>query len=187
VAAPDLPPQREGADQSRPKVGHGEEIYGVRDYREGDAARTIHWKLSARRGRLVARDFETPSVRTVVLTYPNAVRDEAALDDLEEGIVQVASVAAALLDRGYAVGLRTLDGAVAPGHDGAHREALLEHLARLKAWRLEKAGRLPALDAQGAERGVDRVLIRPSGQHAALGGAYDHVIDVPPREVPRAV
>lgn len=175
VLVPALPPRQEGADTHRPKIGHGDEMWGVRDYRPGDPARNIHWKLSARRGRLVSREYETPSVRTVVLAYPNAVREdgEAALDAMEVGIVHVASVAAALLDRGYAVGLRTLDGAVSPSHDGAHRAALLAHLARLKTWRVEKDGRLPRFDV-ATERGVDRVLVRPPGAPVPVEGSWDH-------------
>ena len=177
VVVPALPPRQEGADLHRPKVGHGDEMWGVRDYRPGDPARNIHWKLTARRGRLVSREFETPSVRTVILAYPNAVREDgpAALDAMEAGIVHVASVAAALLDRGYSVGLRTLDGAVTPSHDGGHRSALFAHLARLKTWRVEKDGRLPRFDV-ATERGVDRVLVRPPGAPVPVEGSWDHVL-----------
>ncbi|GMV39461.1 MAG: hypothetical protein AMXMBFR64_11770 [Myxococcales bacterium] len=175
VPVPLLPPRQEGADQHRPKVGHGDELWGVRDYRPGDPARSIHWKLSARRGRLVSREFETPSVRTVMLAYPNAVsgEGEAAIEALEAGIVHVASVAAALLDRGYAVGLRTLDGGVSPSHDGQHRTALLSHLARLRTWRATEG--LPPMEMPG-ERGVDRILVRPAGA-PAVQGTWDHVIE----------
>lgn len=184
VLVPALPPRQEGADQHRPKVGPGDELWGVRDYRPGDPARSIHWKITARRGRLVSREFETPSVRTVVLAYPNAVHGDgdAAMDALEAGIVHVASVAAALLDRGYAVGLRTLDGGVSPSHDGNHRAALLAHLARLRTWRVDRDGRLPRFDVP-SERGVDRILVRPPGA-PLIDGAWDHVIDA---EAVRAV
>ena len=183
VKVPTLPPRQSGSDQTRPRIGHGDEIYGVRDYRPGDAARDIHWKLTARRGRLIAREFETPAVRTVMLSYPNAVRSDTGLADLEQGIVHVASVASALLDRGYAVGLLTLDGTVAPGREGRHRDRLFAHLARLRAYLVGSDGKLPGFELPSSLHGIDRILVRPHGQgRVRLNGTFDQEIVAEPGE-----
>jgi uncharacterized protein (DUF58 family) len=49
---------RAGARRSRHKAGHGFELLELRDYRHGDALRSIDWKATARRGKPVVRSFE---------------------------------------------------------------------------------------------------------------------------------
>ncbi len=41
------------------KAGTGTELLELRDYQPGDPPRTIAWKVSARRGKLMTRDFES--------------------------------------------------------------------------------------------------------------------------------
>jgi uncharacterized protein (DUF58 family) len=50
------------------RQGH-EEFFGLRDWREGESPRLVHWKTSARRGRPVVRELEgedRPPVRIVL-------------------------------------------------------------------------------------------------------------------------
>ncbi|MDQ3916680.1 MAG: DUF58 domain-containing protein [Actinomycetota bacterium] len=49
------------------RSGHGEVFAGVRDYRPGDQRRWIHWRSTARTGRLVVREHEEPARSPVVL------------------------------------------------------------------------------------------------------------------------
>jgi uncharacterized protein (DUF58 family) len=42
----------------RARTGAGEEYHGVREYRPGDPRRSVHWRTSARAGKLVVREFE---------------------------------------------------------------------------------------------------------------------------------
>jgi uncharacterized protein (DUF58 family) len=37
--------------------GDEQEFHGMREWREGESLRRVHWKLSARRGRLLVREF----------------------------------------------------------------------------------------------------------------------------------
>jgi len=48
-----------------PRAGSGTEIFGVREYRPGDALRRIHWRSTARRGELIVREFEPPGVQNL--------------------------------------------------------------------------------------------------------------------------
>jgi uncharacterized protein (DUF58 family) len=48
--------QRQGS-VSRNSPGGSMDFFGCRDYREGDEFRRIHWPCSARRGKLVVREF----------------------------------------------------------------------------------------------------------------------------------
>ena len=53
------------ADLAAPRAGAGTEIFGVREYRRGDPLRRIHWRSSARHGRLAVREFEPPGLRVL--------------------------------------------------------------------------------------------------------------------------
>ena len=44
------------ADLRRPLFGE-EELYGLKEWREGMSLRRVHWKISARRGRKILREF----------------------------------------------------------------------------------------------------------------------------------
>ena len=58
----------EGAQQRQQRYIRREgEFFGVRDWRSGDSRRWIHWRSSARRDKLVVRQFEQPHNRDVVV------------------------------------------------------------------------------------------------------------------------
>lgn len=52
----------EGRDEERRRVRrvvqHEAELHGLRDYRSGDPIRRIHWKATARRGKVTVREYE---------------------------------------------------------------------------------------------------------------------------------
>lgn len=47
-----------GVDTSSTVRGEGDEFMGLREYREGDSLRSIHWKAWARTGRPIVKEFE---------------------------------------------------------------------------------------------------------------------------------
>ncbi len=53
------------ASVAAPRSGSGTELFGVREYRAGEPLRRIHWRSSARHGKLVVREYEPPGVQTV--------------------------------------------------------------------------------------------------------------------------
>lgn len=106
------------------------EFFGLRDYRDDDELRHIHWPATARRGRPIVREHEAEGEREIVL-HLDAGR--SGVEAFEREIEDVASLAVALLRRGdVAVGL-TYAGEVAvePGAGSEQRHKLLEFLARV--------------------------------------------------------
>ena len=105
-----LPPpsgQLLGENQSQ-KVGRRGEFFGLREYREGDDRRSIHWRSSARSNKLLVREYEDESQRRITLLVDNALpktRGEDEEQALEEAISLCASLAQAYLERGYALRL----------------------------------------------------------------------------------
>lgn len=85
----------------------------TREYRDGDALRRVHWRVTARHGELMVRQDEPqagPRSRLLVDTslagYPDAeARRSPVSAGFEWGIAMAASVAAHLSERGYAVDL----------------------------------------------------------------------------------
>ena len=131
-------------------------ILGTRDYQGWRPAKYIHWKTSARQGRLQEKVFE-PSVQEKVLIVVDVVQfqDKGAVEAFERTLEIVASLAVQLGRKGFAVGIATNGSLVGDGANllpiAANRgqiPAILELLARLK---MEAQGNL--LDA--LRRGLD--------------------------------
>jgi uncharacterized protein (DUF58 family) len=131
------------------RPGSGSELLDLRDYLPGDPPKTIAWKVSARRDRLITKEFEsevpvrctlfvdtTSSVRVPALSGvgPRQINYGKALDrlvDLAAGILQASA------------GIRDLTGlclfdergatSVRPDRGGAHRTKCLRMLAAAAA------------------------------------------------------
>ncbi len=54
-------------DLADPMPGAGTDISGVREWRPGDAAGSVHWRSTARRGTLVVRERATTATRHLVV------------------------------------------------------------------------------------------------------------------------
>lgn len=99
----------------RPRRGAGREFHGLRAYRPGDDARDIHWKRSAREGRLVLREYQSEGGRAVTVLLNDRVpaglaTDPVAADELEQCVDLAASLVVHFAERGHRVELRTVGG-----------------------------------------------------------------------------
>lgn len=80
---PELPPEII-SDQLKPKLGGGfSEDHDLREYRDGDPARMIHWKLSSKRDELIIREPLVPERRQLIITLdiPDKYQDRDRLFD----------------------------------------------------------------------------------------------------------
>ncbi|MFV0532271.1 MAG: DUF58 domain-containing protein [Cumulibacter sp.] len=106
----------------------GQPDVGVRDYHPEDGMRRIHWRSSARTGRLMTR-LERPESETAATI---AFESRAQLHDertFERTLEIVASLGVELLENGW--GLRVIDstGPRRPPTGAWHRDSLLRFLA----------------------------------------------------------
>lgn len=87
-----------------------EEFAGLREYREGDSPRDIHWKMSSRLpGRLLVREHEDPRVREAVILLETLIprtAESRRRGRLERAIRFGATLADTLLAQGYRVRFR---------------------------------------------------------------------------------
>jgi uncharacterized protein (DUF58 family) len=119
-----------------------EEFVGVREYREGDNYRWIHWRRSAHTGELVVREMiPLRQTRLIVMLdpWPVGLNDPPLKGsnppdntEAEQVICAAATIICAGLEQGHRVGLicRAAELAVIPPGTGkAHRQRLLRELA----------------------------------------------------------
>jgi len=119
-----------------------EEFIGVREYREGDNYRWIHWRRSAHTGELVVREMiPLRQTRLIVMLdpWPVGVNDRPQHGDeppddteAERLICAAATLICAGLEQGHRVGLICRSAKLAvipPGIGKAHRQRLLRELA----------------------------------------------------------
>ncbi len=94
----------------RRRRGEGLEFHQLRDYREGDAMRQIDWKATARRGRLIAREYEDERDQHIVFLVDCGRRMRArdgALSHFDQVLNAVLLLAYVALRQGDAAGLMT--------------------------------------------------------------------------------
>lgn len=144
------------------RAGQSGDLLALRDYRNGDSHRQIHWKASARLRRLVVRQFSADNEEnfTLWLTVPGSVwKNEAQFETL---CCLAATLAEDLFKRGRLE-------AVAVGAEAAMQvrsvrelEAFLDKLALLKPERNEQR---PVL-AQPAKRNL--LTFAPEGNKGVV-------------------
>jgi uncharacterized protein (DUF58 family) len=147
VAVPRPPPRAlTKGDAIAERLGRRGEFFGLRELRAGDDRRDVHWKSSARSGRLLVREYEDELARRVAIAVDNAlpqdVREavtdgaltpahEAQVSAVERAISIAASLAAAYLEVGWTVELVARSSSVAPGTGRMHEAKIARALALL--------------------------------------------------------
>jgi uncharacterized protein (DUF58 family) len=127
---PDTPAATADEALAATRSGHGEVFAGVRDYRPGDLRKWVHWRSTARTGRLVVREHEDPARSPVVLVLAG---DPAAPEEevWESLVAAAASVGHHALDEGRP--LHCVCSGTAGVLDNATRPRLLDWCAAVGA------------------------------------------------------
>jgi uncharacterized protein (DUF58 family) len=131
---PPLAPNRTLGDDPRARLGRRGDFYGLRERRDGDEVRDIHWPSTARSGRIMVREYEEETHRRINLFVDNSLApaaSEADEEGLERAISLAASLAAHYLGRGYGVRLIARGEAVPAGGGPGQLARILKTLARL--------------------------------------------------------
>jgi uncharacterized protein (DUF58 family) len=175
--------------------GSGIDPDGVREYVPGDPLRRVHWKSTARTGRLSVIEFEESRAVNVVLVLDITRRSQVGegKESSFEYLVRVAaSLAQAAIRQGASVRLVTGDDitpACAPGRGSDHLYSVLGDLARaepvddepLSATLVERVGIVaPGTTLVLMTSGIDRGLAEPLS-HLTADGAQVVVVYADPR------
>jgi uncharacterized protein (DUF58 family) len=131
---PPPPSTRMGGEDPHPRLGRRGEFHGLRELREGDDRRDVHWASSARAGRLLVREYEEEAHRRATILVDNGLAEnpsEAEEDALEKAISLAASLAAHYLTRGFSVRLSARGTSVPAGSGATQQHKILRALALL--------------------------------------------------------
>jgi uncharacterized protein (DUF58 family) len=120
----------------RPKRGGQDEFYGLKEYRQGENPRWIHWKRSAHTGTLVTREMTLVSPPRLVLLVDTCCPNPTPLDlaNLERAIAMAGSLAFHALETGLLVGLGAWSDkwiSIQPSRGKQHLREIMTALARL--------------------------------------------------------
>ena len=134
----------------------------VREYRQGDDVRRIHWRSTARSGELMVRREEQaldPSTTVLLDTRGSAHQGRGVHHSLEWAVSAAASVGLRLAADGYAVDVLTTEGplqSAGSARGPVAADALLQQLTDLQPSSGRDLGHL--LSAIGGERGEQLVV-----------------------------
>jgi uncharacterized protein (DUF58 family) len=114
----------------------GDEFYTLREYEQGDDLRKVHWASTAKRGRFMIRQEETPwhTRATVVIDDRRAAHDRfGESSSFERSIEAAASILNLYQGAGYAFRLIGVHSApLNSGRGTAQMHRCLDHLATLR-------------------------------------------------------
>lgn len=133
---PILEPSSYPADvlHERARVGAGEEFLGVREYRPGDSPRAVHWRTTARVGRLMVREYEEQPSARVGIVLAGADHGTAPASSFEALVSAAASIALYAIATGHPVELVRAEPDGPPvSLDDPEREDALDWLASARA------------------------------------------------------
>jgi uncharacterized protein (DUF58 family) len=115
-----------GDGAAAPRRGRGSDLYNLREYRDGDDPRLIHWRVSAKTGTTMVRELAADTTDDVCLVLRGGGADSARL---EGGGSHAASLAVHYLKTGVAVALVGPGVHVSPGRGREQARRLLTALA----------------------------------------------------------
>ena len=122
----------------------GNELYAIREFQPGDPLSSVHWKSSAKTGRLRVKEFQSQGLQnyTVFLTLTNPATNRPVAEEiLEERVSEAASLIYHLIQRGHEVSLKTEESQTPFGSNEAHLTDLMRLLAFIG---LEDGGEPPS-------------------------------------------
>lgn len=159
------------------RPGGQEDFFGLRDYREGDSLRAIHWRRTAHTGRLVAKELthaSPPEIMIALDLRPVGTATPIPPEDIECAISLAASIVCHAHLRGHRVGLVTLgvrSQSFPLHHSLPHRTRILESLAWLDI--ASSSDEQPAISTTPtliitAQRGASAAARRGAGAPAMI-------------------
>jgi len=119
--------------------GDDDEFYGVREYKDGESVKKIHWISSARKNKLIVKQFQLQSFfgTTIIFNLEKAENLGEGKESVAEYIIKIAaSVAHYLTEKGVSIELLAHVGEIVhlPFNKGQeHLESILRVLAVAQA------------------------------------------------------
>ena len=175
----DLSRDGDSGSESRRRAGWGHGLHSLRRFRAGDDPRGIHWKQTARTGKMIYMEREAEESQRLAILFDNGVgelSDEKDADRFEDLVSEAATLAVDYLERGYEVELVTRS-KVLPFAGGSRQRgrvleelALVEPVARGRGPILASDPRTPAIRLAFSPDGGTRSQLLSGGPEPPAGG-----------------
>ena len=118
---------RRGKGVLAQRAGEGDELLSLREFREGDSQRSVHWKASAKSGGLLVKEYSALLPRMAMIVIDSTGSSDP--EHFEKAVSYAASAVLWLIDMGYYVGLDAPGFHLPYGSGKGHMYRLLEQLA----------------------------------------------------------
>jgi uncharacterized protein (DUF58 family) len=173
-----------GQVPERQQAGDSEELLRIRDYLKGDNYHHIHWKATAKLGKVMIRDFASPQKRSFSVIFDNSASPKEksgfSPETFERTVSAVASVVSHLSSHAFSFRFISCDEVYPHRSSDEHRRGVLGHLATVEA---NDRPHIDLMDwAKQSLRRGDIVLVLPSesadvSPWAALSSTHLHLVD----------
>lgn len=135
-------------DRETRQRGLGTDLYGLREYVDGEHTKRIHWKSSAKARRLMVMEHERDEQKRSTIRFDNYIpasarTDRQVLDEFEKAVSFTASIARQLVQAGHEVALETASGGVPFGSGTAHLLRIMRTLALIEPARIKSVLPMP--------------------------------------------
>lgn len=172
--------------EPRRTLASEEELYGVREWREGESLHRAHWKLSAQRGRILLREYRSAGKAPIHLVISEWVHSKSAEPDapvarnasFERAVTTCATLAEHLLRDGHRLRLSIWGPEVLTVTSLRGRRGLISLLAALAETRARAGQPMRAVAEAAARAGSpsqELTLAVISGAGAELGATPPEV------------
>jgi uncharacterized protein (DUF58 family) len=113
------------------RAGHGESLYAIREYQESENARLIHWKATAKTGKLMAREYARDEESEFCLILDTILHADGSgnADEFERAVSLAASMAAHFVREGAEFEYLTPNEHIPRGTGTDHLYGILRSLA----------------------------------------------------------
>lgn len=157
----------------RPRRGGQDEFYGIKEFRNGDNPRLIHWKRSAHTGVLVSKEMTLVSPPRLQLVLDTRLQNRSlqAHALVEKTLAMAGSLATHALEAGLMVGLSAWSGdwiGISPNRGKRHRHDLMTALARLSLNTEHGSEELLSHARSLLKSGTTAVLLTPNPAQSSL-------------------
>lgn len=116
------------------KKGSGDELQNLRDYHHGDDTRFVHWKASAKLGRLIVKEFSQSRDLMFQVVFSTQLRNpsESELKQFEKAVSLVTSLVNAYFQKGQEISFYSGEYSITiPAGSRAQYFLLMDYLAEV--------------------------------------------------------
>ena len=125
-----LPAQVTDSQSAGFRRAEADEAGTLREYQRGDSLKSIHWKVTAKKGKLMVRELYEQMPRRITILLDNTSHRRA--DDFEKAVTLTASLSWLYIKQGYPVRLITCRKTIPFGTGMEHLYKILDLLAVIK-------------------------------------------------------